>query len=173
MLSVTKTAGAGIALSVPGVVQRKAAPYLAIPVAGAMMDLPKFAPQKFMELHRWIGERNVAAADFGFIRYRAFGKEGSVKLEVGMATNRKAKGDGEVVAGALPAGRYAMATLSGPYDRLYDAFCMLNGWIAGRGLKAAGTSGKPECQLELYRVSPATEADPAKWQTDLAVMLEG
>ena len=173
MLQVTRTAGAGIALSVPGVVQRKAAPYLAIPVSGAMVDLPKFAPQKFMALNRWIGERQIAAAEFGFIRYRAFGKDGSVRLEVAMATNKKAKGEGEVVAGALPAGRYAMATLTGPYDRLYDAFCMLEGWIRGRGLKAAGKPGKPECQLELYRVSPATEADPAKWQTDLAVMLAG
>ena len=50
---------------------------------------------------------------------------------------------------------------------------MLEGWMRGRGLEPAGEPGEPACQLEIYRVSPMDESDPAKLVTELLVKLAG
>ncbi len=170
MLAVTETAFDGAHLSVPQVAVREAEPYVAIAVSGPMTRLPEFAPQKFPLLHDWMG-RNGIAGKAGFFRYRRFRNDGVVELEVGTTTQKAVPGEGAVLSLTLPAGRYAVATYTGPYDRLHDAMCMLNGWIAGRGLVPAGNPGRPDCQTEIYRVSPADTDDPAKWMTELLVKI--
>ena len=86
-------------------------------------------------------------------------------------------GSGGVVADAIPAGRYACATYTGPYDRLYDAFLMLNGWMRGRGLEPDArhdhAGEQLACQLEIYRVTPMEEKDPARLVTELLIKLAG
>ena len=111
-----------------------------------------------------------------FFRYLGFGPGGTVEVEVGTTTLRPEAGGGDVVAGEIPAGNYACATHTGPYDRLHDAFLMLNGWMRGRGLAPDVTHGRDgerlACQFEIYRVSPAQQDDPLKWQTDLMIRLK-
>ncbi|MBZ0162605.1 MAG: GyrI-like domain-containing protein [Notoacmeibacter sp.] len=170
MLAVTETAFDGAHLSVPQVVTRKEEPYVAIAVSGPMTDMPAFAPQKFPVLHEWMG-RNGIAGGAGFFRYRRFRDDGAVEMEVATTTREPVAGEGEVPSSALPGGRYAIATFTGPYDRLHDAMCMLNGWIAGRGLAPAGEPDRPDCQVEIYRVSPADTDDPAQWVTELRVKI--
>ena len=64
-----------------------------------------------------------------------------------------------------------MATLTGPYDRLYDAFCMVSGWLRGRGLSVdevcSSGSRFPAAQAEIYRITAVDCDDPAFWKTDL------
>ncbi len=170
MLDVTKTAAHGIAISIPAVVTRKAAPYLAIAAKGMMHELPQFAPPRFAALHAWMHGKGIEPQS-GVFRYKRFGADGSVELDVATQTHHAQTGGGEVIAGELPAGRYATATYTGPYDRLYDAFSMLNGWVEARGLSVAGAPGAPQCQAEIYRVSPAQTGDAAKWETDLLLKL--
>ncbi|GIL03284.1 MAG: DNA gyrase inhibitor [Alphaproteobacteria bacterium] len=171
MLAITETAMPGIGLSIPAVIEREAVPYLAIRASGPMRELVRFAPPVFHRLHGWMREHGVAGRD-GFFRYRRFGADGTVELDVGTTTAAAASGGGEVIADMLPAGRYAAATYAGPYDRLYDAFAMLNGWMAARGLAAARAGGEIGCQVEIYRVSPAQTEDASKWETDILVLLE-
>jgi hypothetical protein len=172
MLAVEKTGAPGLALSVPNVVTLKAEPYLAIAAKGPMPKLPQFAPPKFDELHNWMAGHDVDSGGKAFFRYRRFDNAGNVELEVGNTTLKELSANGNVIAGELPAGRYASATYTGPYDRLYDCFLMLDGWLRGRGLAPAGKPGQPDCQLEVYRVAPATEPDPNKWVTDLMIRLK-
>ena len=176
MLNVVNTAAPGLALTVPSVVTLKAEPYLAIATKGPMPKLPQFAPQKFDELHNWMASHDIDSGGKAFFRYRRFDNAGNVELEVGNTTLKKVAANGAVVAGELPAGRYASATYTGPYDRLYDCFLMLNGWLRGRDLTPdASHDGSGEtigCQLEVYRVSPATEPNPNKWSTDLLIRLK-
>lgn len=175
MLPVTQTAMPGIGLTIPVVIERRAEPYLACRIAGKMRDLPQFAPPKFAELHAWMEARGMAPAGPAFFRYRRFGSDGSVELDVGTPTMGAEAGSGAITADEVPAGRYAFATYTGPYDRLYDAFAMLNGWISGRDLVADGRKGESGrrmgCQMEVYRISPMQEKDPAKMETDLLVRL--
>jgi len=174
MLSVEKTAREGVALSIPSVVTREAEPYLAIRTHGPMTKLPEFAPPLFPRLHQWMNDNAIASGTSGFFRYRRF-CGADVELEVGTTTLAPARGDGEVIAGELPAGRYAHAVHTGPYDRLYDAFLMLEGWMGGRGLTPAGQYGpdgaRPDCQIEIYRVTPMQAEDPLRWKTDILIKL--
>lgn len=174
MLSVETTVREGVSLSIPGVVMREAEPYLAIRAQGPMAKLPEFAPPLFARLHRWMSDNTIAPGMSGFFRYRRFcGSD--VELEVATTTREAAEGGGEVIAGELPAGRYAHAVHTGPYDRLYDAFLMLEGWMGGRGLTPAGQYGpdgaRPECQMEIYRVTPMQGDDPLEWKTDILIKL--
>jgi effector-binding domain-containing protein len=173
MLAVTETNMDDAGLSIPHVVKRGAEPYLAIAVSGPMTDLPSFGPPKFGELHAWMGGRGTKPSGPGFFRYRSFDDEGNVTLEAGSPVAAGTAGSGEVLADVLPAGRYAAATYTGPYDRLYDAFLMLNGWLRGRGLEPDGVPGEPGCQLEIYRVTPMDEKDPARLVTELLIRLAG
>lgn len=174
MLPVTETAFPGVGLSVPQVVVREATPCVAIAASGPMVDLPRFAPPLFPRLHAWMAEKGLDGTA-GLFRYRGFHSSGDVDLEVATLLTAPAAGEGEVIAGELPAGRYVMATYTGPYDRLYDAFCMLSGWLRGRGLIADEINGPdgrfPACQVEIYRVSPADTGEPARWETDLLLKL--
>ena len=175
MLPVDKTAHEGAGLSIPSVVTRKAEPYMAIVATGPMPRLPEFAPPKFAELHDWLQQRNVATIGPGLFRYRRFGKDGSVVVEVGNTVSEAVAPEGEVIAGEIPAGRYALAVHTGPYDRLHDAFLMLEGWMGGRGLTPDGAYGpdgeSPACQVEIYRVTPMQENDPRLWKTEILVKL--
>ena len=60
-------------------------------------------------------------------------------------------------------------------DLYADAFAMLNGWIAARGLKADALSGPDgrhmACQIEFYRISPRETPDPAQHETDILIKL--
>lgn len=175
MLSVTRTAFDGAHLSVPQVVQRKARHYVAIRTSGAMTDLPSFAPPLFPQLHAWMIQESVPSGGEAFFRYRQFGGDGSVELDVGMTTMAPFATQPPATADMLPAGRYATATFTGPYDRLHDAFCMLEGWLGGRGLTPEGAYGpagaKPACQVEFYRITPTQTSNPAEWETDIELKL--
>ena len=174
MLPVTKTAFDGASLSIPQVVTLPERRYVAIKAKGKMSELPSFAPPLFPELHGWMAAKGVQGKT-GFFRYLAFGDDGSVEMEVATLTDGPLEASGRVTASALPQGRYASATYSGPYDRLYDAFCMLSGWVDGRGLPIAETRNggmqRHEVQAELYHVSPADSPDPAQWRTELLIKL--
>jgi len=80
-----------------------------------------------------------------------------------------------VLAGVLPAGRYASLVHRGPYEQLYDANGALFGWIKEQGLKIDVTeSAEGErfgCRLEIYLTDPAVEKDPQKWETEVAIRL--
>jgi effector-binding domain-containing protein len=170
MLPATRTAGEGIALSVPQVEKRKAQPYVAVAVTGPMAKLPQFAPPKIGELAAKLAAAGVVPAGPAFFRYRKFSGD-RVELEIAFPVAAKAPEIAGAIKASLPAGRYACATFAGPYDRLFDAMCMLNGWIEGRGLAPAGRPGQPECQVERYRVSPMDTQAAAEWRTDLLVRL--
>ncbi|QKV19757.1 GyrI-like domain-containing protein [Oricola thermophila] len=175
MLPVEKTAHEGAGLSVPCVIEREAEHYVALPAAGPMSNLPEFAPPKFRELHDLLADMGIADIGDGFFRYRSFSRQGHAELEVGNLVKRGIDAAAEIIAGEIPAGRYAFATHTGPYDRLHDAFLMLEGWMGGRGLEPEGMYGpeetRPACQLEIYRIHPMMEQDPRLWKTDILVKL--
>lgn len=174
MLPVTETALPGAGLSIPQVIEREAEAYLACRAGGAMRDLPRFAPPHFARLHEWMAGRGIRPGA-GFFRYRRFGGDGGVELDVGNLVDRAIEPADGVVADELPAGRYAFATYRGPYDRLYDATCMLHGWIRARGLAPVETRNvdgvAPGCQLEIYRVGPMDADDPSGYETDLYIQI--
>lgn len=175
MLDVTRTAMPGIGLSIPQLIERKAEPYVAFRIGGKMSELPQFAPPYIDRTREWLRTHGVEPGGAAFFRYHSFNHDGTVELEVGRTTPERVAAEDGVVSGELPAGRYACATCTGPYDRLYDAFCMLNGWISARELvadrKQGGSGVGIACQLEIYRIGPMDVSDPAQLQTDILIKL--
>jgi len=176
MLAVTETAMPGIGLSIPQATERKAMPYVALRASGPMRDLPQFAPRRIEEFFGWAKKNGVELSGPLFFRYTRFVRDGEVELEIGAPVDRLPKVDGDAVASEIPAGRYAQATYTGPYDRLYDAFSMLHGWIKARGLPMDETerAGGMDvaCQMESYRIGPMDAADTARFETDILIKLK-
>jgi effector-binding domain-containing protein len=96
-------------------------------------------------------------------------------MEAGVPTAAPVAGDGEVIAGTLPAGRYATVTHIGPFDQLADATAALLDWAARQGLTWDTTDTDAgqrwAARIEFYLTDPREEPDPAKWRTDLTFRL--
>jgi effector-binding domain-containing protein len=155
----------------PSVMQRPAQPYVAIRGTVTMQTIPALA-DRIPEVFGWLAGRGVAPAGPPFLRYNLIDMERQLEIEAGVPVPSELSGDGEVHAGVLPAGRYAVLTHVGPFDQLIPAVRRLLDWAAERGL-VWDMSETPEgqrwgCRLEIYKTNPAEEPDPGKWVTELA-----
>ena len=84
-------------------------------------------------------------------------------------------GSVELVAGVLPAGRYATAIHVGHPDSLVGAVAGLLEWADGQGLHWDMTD-TPDgerwgSRLEIYLTDPAEQPDMSKWETQLLFRL--
>jgi effector-binding domain-containing protein len=86
-------------------------------------------------------------------------------------------GDGAVVSGVLPTGRYATLVHAGNPGELADATKVLLDWAAEQGLNwdsSPGDGGERwGSRLEIYLTDPNVEPDMSKWETQLAFRLAG
>ena len=117
----------------------------------------------------------VSAGGCSFFKYNVVDIERGLEIEFGIPTANAVTGDERVIAGVLPAGRYASLVHRGPYQQLYDANAALLDWIREQGL-AIDVTGSPQgdrfgCRLEIYLTDPAAEKDPAKLETEVAIRL--
>jgi effector-binding domain-containing protein len=67
---------------------------------------------------------------------------------------------------ALPGGRLAVWTHTGPYDQLADSWRAFTEWLAAHGEGASGPG------WESYLTDPGAEPDPSRWITELVVPLK-
>ncbi len=81
-------------------------------------------------------------------------------VEAGMSVVRPLPDKGEIRAGGIPAGRYAICHYQGPYDEEGPAVETLRAFAAVRGLEQTGAS------YEWYLNGP--DLPPEKLRTDLA-----
>jgi effector-binding domain-containing protein len=82
-----------------------------------------------------------------------------------------------VLAGVLPAGRYATLRHTGHPDALLGVTAALLEWAGKEGL-AWDVTSTPDgdrwaARLEIYETDPAVEPDMTKWTTQLAFRLAG
>lgn len=68
---------------------------------------------------------------------------------------------GRVAVGGLPAARVAQAVYVGGYEGLGEAWAAFDAWVAEQGLTPAGDL------WERYVAGPESNADPARWRTEL------
>ena len=93
-------------------------------------------------------------------RYREF-TSGGMTLEAGVPVAVPAAGEGDVMAGTLPAGPVASTIHTGPYDSLSEAYTALEKWIAESDSEPAGDP------WEVYLTDPGEVPNPADWQTQI------
>ena len=128
------------------------------------------------ELFGWLGAAGIEPDGPPFFRYHVIDMARQMVVEVGVPVRVPvAMPSGEVSAGTLPAGRYAVMTHTGAPDTLADATSVLLDWAAGHALSWDMTPGDDGehwgCRIESYLTDPAQEPDMSKWQTQLAFRL--
>jgi effector-binding domain-containing protein len=130
---------------------------------------------RFGEVFAWLGARGLVPAGAPFFRYNVIDMMRELEVEAGVPVPVAAEGDGQVISGVLPAGRYATLTHVGPPDELAEATKTLLDWAAGQGLtwdmSPIQAGERWGSRLEVYLTDPSQEPDMSKWETQLAFRL--
>jgi effector-binding domain-containing protein len=159
----------------PKIVERTEQPYVAVKAVVKREELGPAAGKFFGEVFGWLGGRGLAPAGAPFFRYTAVDMQRGLEIEFGVPTAQVSTGDGWVLGGVLPAGRYASLIHRGPYDQLYDANAALGKWVEEQGLNVeivkSPDGDRFGCWLEVYLTDPGVEKDPEKWETEVALKL--
>lgn len=158
----------------PEIVTRAEQPYVAIRARVTMAELGSLAA-RIPEVIGGLGARGLAPEDPPFFRYNVIDMARELEVEAGFPVPALADGDGQVVSGILPAGRYATLIHVGHPSELAAATTDLLAWAAAQDLKwDVATGGDGEhwgCRLELYLTDPEQEPDMSNWRTQLAFRL--
>jgi effector-binding domain-containing protein len=160
--------------SEPEIIVRAAQPCVVIGETVPMAELGRVA-HRIPELFAWLGGHGIEPAGPPFFKYDVIDMARELTVQVGVAVGSPVPGDGDVVSGTLPGGRYASLTHTGHPDELEAATALLLSWAGERGLRwdmtqtSAGEAWG--CRLEFYKSDPATEPDMSRWETELAFRL--
>lgn len=158
----------------PEITERAEQPYVAIK-AGVTMEQLSGLADRLGEVFGWLAGRGVAPAGPPFFRYDVIDMAGLLAVEAGVPVAAPVEGDGRVIAGVLPAGRYGTALHVGPYDGLIGAVENLLQWAEAQGLewdRSDADDGEHwGSRLEIYLTDPREQPDPSKWETELAFRL--
>jgi effector-binding domain-containing protein len=162
------------AVAEPAVVARPEQATVGIREEVTMATIARVA-DRIVDVAAWLGAHRVPPSGPPYLRYRGIDMAGRLDVEAGFRVATPVAGDGEVVAGMLPAGRYVVTTHRGHPDGLAAATAALLGWAEQRGL-AWDTQETPDgtvwaCRLEIYRTDPRVQPDMAEWDTDLVFKL--
>jgi effector-binding domain-containing protein len=158
----------------PEIVTRAEQPYVAIRGQVTMAEIGPFAVRTG-EVFAWLGARGLDPVGAPFLKYNVIDMMAQLELDNGVPVAAPVEGDGDVIAGVLPAGRYATVTHVGHPSELAGATEALLDWAAGQGL---GWDMSPDdrgerwgSRLEIYLTDPREEPDMSKWVTQLAFRL--
>jgi effector-binding domain-containing protein len=162
--------------SAPDIETRAEQPYVAVRAKVTMDGIAAFA-RRFGEVFGWLDSHGLAPAGPPFFKYNVIDMARELEMEAGVPIAAAATGDDQVVAGVLPAGRYATLTHVGHPSELMAATKALLDWAAEQGLTWDVTPSEDgdrwACRLENYLTDPEQEPDMSKWVTQLAFKLAG
>jgi Transcriptional regulator, effector-binding domain/component len=163
-------------LAEPKVEHWQEKPYAAIRTRVAMMAVPKDLPPLIFEVLNWVKKNNLGQTGPPFFRYLRM-DNGVLDVEVGIPLSKLPTGDGRIIAGSFPEGKYLTARHTGPYTTLPQSHQAVEKYARENGLKP-GTIKDADGQVwgtraEFYVSDPMVEKDPSKWITDIALLLEG
>lgn len=161
-------------LTLPGIVERSAQPYVAIrqrvripfgEVVGPVMG----------ELFEAINVKGIQPVGPVFFKYNIVAMP-DLEMDFGVPVAAPVVAEGRLVSGTLSAGRYAELTYWGHYDNLTDVNAVLIGWARQRGIVLDATEAPHgehfAARLEIYHNGPDEEPDPDKWKTTLIIKIK-
>jgi effector-binding domain-containing protein len=158
----------------PQIVTRAEQPYVAIRGQVTMTEIGPFAVRTG-EVFAWLGARGLDPVGAPFLKYNVIDMMAQLELDNGVPVAAPVEGDGDVIAGVLPAGRYATVTHVGHPSELAGATEALLDWAAGQGLawdmSPDDRGERWGSRLEIYLTDPREEPDMSKWVTQLAFRL--
>jgi len=158
----------------PEISQRAAVPYVGISQWVSMAELGSVA-DRIPEIFGWLGTHGIAPAGPPFFRYIVIDMKRQLLVEVGVPVQSAVQDDGNIQAGTLPAGQFAVMTHTGAPPTLEAATAALLAWAEARGLAwdvvETDAGEKWGCRVEFYLTDPTEQPDLSKWQTELAFRL--
>lgn len=158
----------------PTIVERESKPYVAVRGVVTMATLPDIA-DRIPEVFTWLATREIAPAGPPFLRYLVIDMPDRLEVEAGIPTEGTQAGEGDVVSGVLPAGRFVTITHLGDYAGLVNTTAAMMAWAAERDLQWDITDTplgqRWGCRLEVLQTSPRFVPEPADWITDLVFRL--
>ena len=158
----------------PHLEHRGEQPYMAIRAQVTMHDMATEVPQLLGEVFAWLDRQGVPPAGPPFIRYLVIDMATQLDIELGVPVTTALPGDDRIIAGVLPAGRYATLVYTGVQNGVAANAALLD-WGARQGIvwqKWATAQGDAwGARIESYLTDPATEPDLAQWATEVAFRL--
>ena len=162
-------------LTEPKIDQRKEVPYMGIRVQVPMEEMGSgLIPRLHAEIMDYLQKQGTGPAGAPFMRFHVINMPGKMDIELGWPVASALPGDGRVVAGTLPAGRYASLIYTGIMNGVAGNKALLD-WGAEQGLvwdtynsdRGDGFGSR----YEAFLTDPADEPDMAKWDTEVAIRL--
>jgi hypothetical protein len=164
-------------LTEPEVVERTAQPYVAISARVTMQTIGTILPGLHPIVLAWLAERDVRPAGHPFWKYNVIDMEREMEVEVAAPVATAVDGDDRVLAGVIPAGRYATLRYTGHPAGLAGVTASLLEWAARQNLAWDVTRTEDgerwAARLEIYETDLAAEPDMSNWTTQLAFRLSG
>src|SRR5882672_5151858 len=102
----------------PTIVELPDRAYVGLPGTVTMSTVGRIAT-RYPEVFGWLRARGIEPAGAPFFRYNVIDMERELELKVGVPIASAVPGDGEIIAGVLPGGRYATVTHVGHPKGLY------------------------------------------------------
>jgi effector-binding domain-containing protein len=155
----------------PTIETRMDQPCAAIPVKVSIEELGSVVPPLTGRVFGWLAARGITSAGPAFWRYVVVDMDNELELETGVPVASPVEGSGEIMAGVLPAGRYATVVHTGHPDTLVTATRDLLEWAEERGLEWDSDGNTWGCRLEEYLSDPEEVPDMREWRTRLAFRL--
>lgn len=151
--------------------ERAEQPYVAIPARATLREwgsVNALVPEVF----GWLAARNIAPAGALFYRHRVVGgMDEKFEVEVGVPVATPVEGDGRVVVGAKPGGRYAVRMHRGHPDGIAETHLALVAWATEQGFPPVRDGETWVGMFESYLTDPEDEPDPNRWETELAYLV--
>jgi len=162
----------------PLIEERPAVHYIAVRDRLHRDHLDTTVPRALEEVRAGLQELLVTPGGPPLVRYFVVDYQtGDVEVHVGFPvdTAKAPSGRDRLRVGDLPAGRYAVVMHAGPYETLVDTTRALLAWAEHEGVNWAKTEDNQVTRwvgrVEHYLVAPPAETDPAKWRTEVAILL--
>ncbi|MFB6725814.1 GyrI-like domain-containing protein [Kribbella sp. NPDC056345] len=155
----------------PEIVELAERPYVALRGTVPMDGISAFA-DRLHEVIQWLVAREIAPNDAPFFKYDVVDMEAGLVMEIGFPVDDLHAGEGEIVTGVLPAGRYATVSHHGHPDGLMDATRDLLAWGEAEGIEWDAVGDKWVSRLEIYLSDPREVPNMADWDTELQFKLK-
>ena len=140
-------------------IERPAQPVLSIRARTSVQNLPILFGKVYGIIGQYLGELRQQPSGAPFTAYYNMDMQ-DLDVEIGFPVARPLPGKGEVLAGEIPAGRYAACLHIGPYDAIETAYNALQAWLKEHGHEATGVS------YEFYLNDPQ-QVPPQELQTQV------
>ncbi len=159
-----------INITEPKLVDRDEQHYVAIRKLVTMAEIGPILPPLSDDVFAWLAEKGIQPSGAVFWRYNVVEMEKKLEIDVAVPVASAVKGDGQIIADILPAGRYAIMLHTGHPAELEEATANLLAWAEKNNIQWKMNGERWGGRVEWYYSDPAIEPDMTKWETELAFL---